>query len=111
MLITPGATAFLLTRSFDRMLVVAVVLTVAASVAGIYASYYLDISTGAAVVLCQALVFAVVYLVGRPDGVLWQARRRRTGSRPDIVDPTASAAVPRTGQGTPRTDPSVPGQA
>ncbi|MHA7281722.1 metal ABC transporter permease [Arthrobacter sp. TMS2-4] len=82
MLITPGATAFLLARSFDRMLVIAVVLTVAASVAGIYASYYLDISTGAAVVLCQALVFAVVYLVGRPDGVLWQVRRRRPAAAP-----------------------------
>ena len=76
MLITPGATAFLLTRSFDRMLVIAVVLTVTASVAGIYASYYLDISTGASVVLCQAVVFAVVYLFARPDGVVWQVRRR-----------------------------------
>ncbi len=81
MLVTPGATAFLLTRSFDRMLVLSVSLTVVASVAGIYASYYLDISTGAAVVLCQALVFAVVYLVARPDGLLWQLGRRRRSTR------------------------------
>ena len=81
MLITPGATAFLLTRSFDRMLVLAVGITVAASLAGIYASYYLDISTGAAVVLAQSLVFTVVYLVARPNGVLWQRLRVRRSRR------------------------------
>ncbi|BBE23291.1 membrane protein [Arthrobacter sp. MN05-02] len=81
MLITPGATAFLLSRSFDRMLVIAVALTVTASLAGVYASYYLDISTGAAVVLCQAIVFAVVYLFARPDGMVWQARRRHHAAR------------------------------
>ncbi|PVE18536.1 MULTISPECIES: metal ABC transporter permease [unclassified Arthrobacter] len=77
MLITPGATAFLLTRSFDRMLIIASSLTAAASVAGIYASYYLDISTGAAVVLSQSLVFVLVYLFARRTGVLWQAASRR----------------------------------
>jgi manganese transport system permease protein len=81
MLITPGATAFLLTRSFDRMLLLAVGITVASSVAGIYASYYLDISTGAAVVLAQSLVFTMVYLVSRPNGVLWQQLRRRRNRR------------------------------
>ncbi|WP_159618146.1 metal ABC transporter permease [Arthrobacter zhaoguopingii] len=90
MLITPGATAFLLTRSFDRMLVLAVGITVAASLAGIYASYYLDISTGAAVVLAQSLVFTVVYLVARPNGVLWQRLRVRRSRR---HSPSAEAHV------------------
>jgi manganese transport system permease protein len=90
MLITPGATAFLLTRSFDRMLVLAVGITVAASLAGIYASYYLDISTGAAVVLAQSLVFTVVYLVARPNGVLWQRLRVRRSRR---RSPSAGAHV------------------
>ncbi|MBJ2120923.1 metal ABC transporter permease [Arthrobacter sp. MSA 4-2] len=90
MLITPGATAFLLTRSFDRMLVLAVGITVAASLAGIYASYYLDISTGAAVVLAQSLVFTVVYLVARPNGVLWQRLRVRRSRR---RSPSAEAHV------------------
>ncbi|MHA7274963.1 metal ABC transporter permease [Arthrobacter sp. HLT1-21] len=77
MLITPGATAFLLTRSFDRMLILAAAITAVASVAGIYASYYLDISTGAAVVLSQSLVFVLVYLFARRTGVLWQVGNRR----------------------------------
>lgn len=95
MLITPGATAFLLTRSFDRMLLLAVGITVAASIAGIYASYYLDISTGAAVVLSQSLVFTVVYLVSRPDGVLWQQLRRRRNRKQAPGGARTSAGVAR----------------
>ncbi|MBG6184521.1 manganese transport system permease protein [Arthrobacter sp. CAN_A214] len=97
MLITPGATAFLLTRSFDRMLVVAVVLTAGAAVAGIYASYYLDISTGAAVVLSQSLVFTAVYLFSRPNGLVWQRRqqqqRRRAHRRRATAAPPSTATA------------------
>lgn len=87
MLITPGATAFLLTKSFDRMLILAASITAVASVAGIYASYYLDISTGASVVLAQALVFVLVYLFAPRTGLLSQGRRRRS----------QRAALPATG--------------
>ncbi|MHA7210740.1 metal ABC transporter permease [Arthrobacter sp. MDT1-65] len=108
MLITPGATAFLLSRSFDRMLVIAVVLTVAASVSGIYASYYLDISTGAAVVLCQALVFAAVYLFARPDGLLWQVRRRSVArTRTRTGRPPGSGAESRIASGTATSRPAA----
>ena len=98
MLITPGATAFLLTRSFDRMLILASGITAAASVAGIYASYYLDISTGAAVVLSQSLVFVVVYLFARRTGVLWQAasRRRQRRAATQGTHPRASRTTTRT---------------
>jgi len=77
MLITPGATAFLLTRSFDRMLLIAGSVTAAASVAGIYASYYLDIATGASVVLAQSVVFVLTFLFARRSGVVWKCRRAR----------------------------------
>ena len=82
MLITPGATAFLLTRSFDRMLILAVLITTTAAVSGIYASYYFDISTGAAVVLAQALAFSVAYIAAPRTGLIAQLRqrRRRAGS-------------------------------
>ena len=91
MLITPGATAFLLTSSFDRMLILAASITAVASVGGIYASYYLDISTGAAVVLSQSLVFVMVYLFARRTGVLWQVatqrRQRRSAARDSSAHP------------------------
>lgn len=77
MLITPGATASLLTRRFDRMLALAVVVTVAASVAGVYASFYLDVSTGGAVVLAQAAAFVLAWLFGARGGVVTAAVRRR----------------------------------
>lgn len=83
MLITPGATAFLLSRSFDRMLILAVVITTTAAVAGVYASYYLDLSTGASVVLAQAIAFAAAYFAAPRTGLihqLRQRRRRRAGS-------------------------------
>ena len=80
MLITPGATAFLLTRRFDAMLAIAASVTAAASVAGIYASYYLDVATGASVVLAQAVVFLLVYLFAPRTGVIWQLARRRSAA-------------------------------
>ena len=82
MLITPGATAFLLTSRFDRMLVLAVLVTVVASTAGVYASFYLDVSTGGAVVLAQAAAFVLAYLFGARGGVVTQlVRRRRAAAR------------------------------
>jgi len=77
MLITPGATAYLLTKRFDRMLVLSVVVTAAASVVGVYASYYLDVSTGGAVVLAQASAFGMAYLFGARGGVITALVRDR----------------------------------
>lgn len=61
MLITPGATAFLLTKRFSSMLVIAVSASIFSSIAGAYASYYLDISTGGAIVFIQGCVFFLVW--------------------------------------------------
>lgn len=77
MLITPGATAYLLTRRFDRMLILAAIVTTVAAVVGIYASYYLDLSTGGAVVLAEAAAFALAYLFGARGGVITNAVRAR----------------------------------
>jgi manganese transport system permease protein len=77
MLITPGATAYLLTKRFDRMLLLSVVVTAVASVVGVYASYYLDVSTGGAVVLAQAIAFGLAYLFGARGGVVTALVRDR----------------------------------
>jgi manganese transport system permease protein len=77
MLITPGATAYLLTKRFDRMLLLAVLVTVIAATAGVYASYYLDVSTGGAVVLAQAAAFVLAYLFGPRGGVVTGFIRNR----------------------------------
>jgi len=63
MLITPGATALLLTKRFDRMLVVATAIAVGSSLAGIYISFFADASPAACIVLIQATVFVVTLII------------------------------------------------
>ena len=62
MLITPGSTAFLLTKKFSTMLKIAIVVSVVSSVVGVYISYYKDISTGGAIVFIQGCIFLAVFL-------------------------------------------------
>ncbi|HEX6989743.1 MAG TPA: metal ABC transporter permease [Bacillota bacterium] len=82
MLITPASTAFLLTRRFNALMGLAVVLGVVASVAGLYLSYYVDVASGAAMVLFSTALFALAMLFSPQEGLIWQAlRRRRRASR------------------------------
>lgn len=83
MLIIPGATAYLLTDRFNRMLVIAPAISAACAVIGLYLSYYLDTASGGTVVLVQGAVFALVYLFSPRHGLvgtrlLARRRRRRT---------------------------------
>ncbi|GAB2897163.1 metal ABC transporter permease [Neomicrococcus lactis] len=77
MLIIPGATAVLLTRSFSKMLLISVILGLASTIVGVYASYYFDLATGASVVLAQAVFFAIAYLFSPTGGIIPQWRLRR----------------------------------
>ena len=70
MLIIPGATAYLLTDRFGRMLVIAPAVSVGCSIVGIYLSYWLDTASGGMVVLTQGVVFALVYLFSPRHGLL-----------------------------------------
>lgn len=80
MLIIPGATAYLLTDKFSRMLVIAPVVSAVCAIAGIYVSYYLDTASGGMVVMTQGIVFALVYLFSPSQGVIakWTSQQRRT---------------------------------
>jgi manganese transport system permease protein len=80
MLIIPGATAYLLTDRFARMLLIAPTTSAACAVAGIYTSYYLDTASGATIVLTQGALFTVVYLLSPRHGLITarlRARRRQ----------------------------------
>jgi manganese/iron transport system permease protein len=59
MLVAPGATAFLLTHRFDRMLVIAAAVAIASSVLGTLVSFHINGSTGPCIVLIQAAIFAL----------------------------------------------------
>jgi manganese transport system permease protein len=78
LLITPGATAYLLTDRFDRMLLIAPTLAAACAVAGLYASYYLDTASGPMVVLANGTAFALVYLVSPRHGLIALRRKRKS---------------------------------
>lgn len=62
LLVTPAATASLLTDRFPRSMLIAAGISVASSVIGLYASYYLQASSGAAIVLTCTVVFVLVWL-------------------------------------------------
>ena len=77
LLISPGAIAFLLTRRFERMLAVAVLVTLAANLGGTYASFYLDSAPAPTIVLMLTLTFCVAFL-----RKLRQVRRSESGTSP-----------------------------
>lgn len=65
MLVTPPAAARLVTRSVPGMMAVAAGIGAASALAGLYASYYLGIASGAAIVLAATVAFAVAALIRR----------------------------------------------
>jgi manganese/iron transport system permease protein len=75
MLVTPAATAYLLTRRLAPMMVLSAVLGALASVVGLYLSYYLSIVSGSAIVLTATAFFLLAYLFNPRQGVF---RHRRT---------------------------------
>ena len=77
LLVTPAATAFLLTRRLPYMMLVAAGLGVISSVAGLYLSYYLNVASGAAVVLVATGLFLVTFILSPRRGIAW--RRWRPG--------------------------------
>ncbi len=70
MLITPGATAYLLTDRFDRMTILAVISSSFSSILGVYISYWSDIETGGSIVLVQTFVFLIAFLFAPRYGIL-----------------------------------------
>jgi len=75
MLITPGATAQLLTERFGRMLFIAPLLAALACTGGAYISYFLDGSTGGAIVVIQTLMFISALVFSPKKGILATCRR------------------------------------
>jgi ABC-type Mn2+/Zn2+ transport system permease subunit len=79
MLVTPGATAYLLTRRLSRMLFISALIGGLASIAGLYLSFYLNIASGAAIVLCATLMFVVAYIFAPEKGIINHRIQRSRG--------------------------------
>ncbi|PTM41178.1 metal ABC transporter permease [Bosea sp. 124] len=80
MVITPGATAYLLSDRFGRLIWIAVLLGVITSAAGAYASYFLDGSTGGLIVVFQTILFLLAFVFAPKHGRLAAARAARAVS-------------------------------
>ncbi len=79
MLVTPAATAYLLTRRLWHMMIVGAAIGAVSSVAGLYLSFYINVASGAAVVLVCTAFFVLAFLFAPSRGAAWSwLRGRRT---------------------------------
>ena len=79
MLVTPGATAYLLTDRFDRMSWLAIGSSIVSSLLGVYTSYWTDSSPAGCIVLVQTGLFVIAFLFAPKHGIL---RHRFASSMP-----------------------------
>jgi manganese transport system permease protein len=78
MLVTPGATAYLLSDRFDIMMLIAMASGIFSSVMGTYISYYLDGSTGGCIVVLQTLLFIIAMIFAPKHGLVAKSRAARS---------------------------------
>ncbi|WP_207099727.1 metal ABC transporter permease [Paracoccus shandongensis] len=77
MVVTPGATAYLLTDRFPRLIALSVAIGTLTSGAGAYASFFLDGATGGIIVVLQTLIFLAAFTFAPTHGILASRRRIR----------------------------------
>ena len=70
MVITPGATAYLLTDRFSNLLILSVIIGTMTSFFGAYASFFLDGATGGIIVCLQTIIFLIAFLLAPKHGAI-----------------------------------------
>ena len=81
MVVTPGATAYLLCDRFPRLIAVSVVIGAVTSFVGAYASYFLDGATGGLIVTLQTLIFLIAFVFAPKHGLLAARRKANAALR------------------------------
>jgi ABC-type Mn2+/Zn2+ transport system permease subunit len=97
MLVTPGATAYLLTDRFGRMTILAVVMGVLSSMIGAYASWFLKGSTGGCIVVLQTTLFLLALFFAPKHGVIAGRLKARASALEPNLEPTAEVVPPLQG--------------
>ena len=82
MVVTPGATAYLLTDRFPRLLALSVSIGALTSFVGAYLSFFIDGATGGIIVSLQTLIFLIAFLLAPKHGYLTARRKAREALRP-----------------------------
>jgi manganese/iron transport system permease protein len=93
MVVTPGATAYLLTDRFPRLIVISVLIGTVTSFVGAYASYFLDGATGGIIVVAQTLIFLTAFVFAPKHGLLAARRRAREALQAGVVDEVPGTAT------------------
>jgi len=91
MVVTPGATAYLLTDRFPRLICVSVAIGCLTSLVGAYASFFLDGATGGIIVVLQTLIFLAAFLFAPTHGMLAARRRAAHALAEDPIQPVERA--------------------
>ncbi|MBI6630916.1 metal ABC transporter permease [Pontibaca salina] len=91
LVVTPGATAYLLCDRFPRLIIVSVLIGAVTSFFGAYISYYLDGATGGVIVALQTLLFLLAFFFAPKHGML--AARRKASQALAPESPPISSAV------------------
>ncbi|MEX2356243.1 MAG: metal ABC transporter permease [Thermaerobacterales bacterium] len=86
MLITPAATAFLLVKRFGPMMLLACGLGVFAAVTGLFLSYYVNLASGATMVLVSTSIFLITLLFSPQEGLVWRRWRRWRRARRIVLE-------------------------
>ena len=81
LVVTPGATAYLLCDRFPRLIIVSVLIGTLTSFAGAYISYFLDGATGGIIVVLQTAVFLVAFYLAPKHGMLAARRKAMATTR------------------------------
>ena len=82
LLIAPGITAYLLVKELHQMMICGAIIGIISSVAGMYISYYLNVPSGAAIVLVVSGLFLLTLLFSPTQGIL---TRPETANRPSRI--------------------------
>lgn len=77
MVVTPGATAYLLTDRFERLILMSLIIGAATSFVGAYLSYFLDGATGGVIVVLQTAIFLAAFLLAPKHGLLASRAKAR----------------------------------
>lgn len=86
MVVTPGATAYLLTDRFPRLIALSVAIGAGTGFLGAYISYFLDGATGGVIICLQTLIFLLAFVFAPKHGLL-AARRRPAPPTPSEPEP------------------------
>lgn len=86
MLITPPATAYLLSNNLKKILVLSTLFGMFSSVAGLFFSYHFNFASGASIVLVAVALFMLAFLFSPSEGIITKFIRRREASRQVLIE-------------------------